>query len=42
MGIPLDGDINNTVYSMKFSDEQLILAQDFGGMTRKLIQEYKT
>ena len=41
MGIPLDGD---TVYSLQFADDQLLLAQDFEDieyMTRKLIQEYQ-
>ena len=41
MGVPPDAD---TVYSLQFVDDQLLLAQDFKDiecMTTKLIQEYR-
>ena len=41
MGIPL---IDNTVYTLCFADDQVVVAQDYHDMeymTRKFIEEYK-
>lgn len=41
MGLPIN---NNTIYTLSFADDQLVLAQDYDDieyMTRKLIEEYK-